>query len=894
MFGQSCLPDGITFNSQTEVDQFIIDHPNCKEVLGNIIVNGHRAEPKITNIDAFANIIKFAGRVEIQNTELKNLNGLSNLREANELIIEVNDSLANTDGLLNLKKVVSLIIGGRDYPPNTFFNGLNGLDTVYQDLNINSFFGLNNFEGFLNLKYIGNNLLISNLGIVESISGFDNLNYIGGLCDITDVAPKRIEGFNMLEQALVIRFRTIWGLESISGFNNLRSVGFLEFSDCISDNTHIEAFQNLDSLGGLSFNNNNELSTIPSFTGIKQLGEIHIEGNENLKLIDGFSNINELVGINGGLTILENPNLESITGFRNLKKATVFQLIRQSEKLQDISGFKNLNEVTTIFSMNSNPGLKELDFPNLYRLGGWVIINGMSEISTLKYFEKVNMAGVGNLSILGNSKLDECIITPICEYISSGGMFSADNNQSPCNSKFEIRNQCRLDLNKLRYGTFYDLNQDGLMQSDEPLLSDIQISIPSIHRGLFTPIDSLGITSLLSNTYEIQINDNPKWNLTTDDLFNISLDSTACDTVLFGLTPANETSEMTSIISSPRARCNETITMSFSAKNKGNTFTSGKFWIELDSNIQELPVFINVPDYQLGDYRFGWEFSNLVPGQLFTQEVDIQVPGPLDFMLGDSLIFFSNIEYEAITGNHTTPSVRYSNVVRCSYDPNDKQVSPLRAEIYTLFEDSLVYTIRFQNTGNDVAYDVKITDILDESLDASTIKVLSSSHFENLNTRIENDQFLIFDFKNINLPDSTSNLQKSQGFVTFEISPKDGLAEFTPIKNTASIYFDFNPPIITNTTKNVMVSMLPTSKTKSLNHQINTTLYPNPTTGKIHLSGDNLQKAKITVTDLTGRILLVEQLNGSNEFDLPENTKGMLFVKIEMEEGVAVKRIIKK
>ena len=93
--------------------------------------------------------------------------------------------------------------------------------------------------------------------------------------------------------------------------------------------------------------------------------------------------------------------------------------------------------------------------------------------------------------------------------------------------------------------------------------------------------------------------------------------------------------------------------------------------------------------------------------------------------------------------------------------------------------------------------------------------------------------------------------------------------------------------------KEEILEQCQTSNTQTINNQSNITLYPNPTTGKIFFKGDNLQKAKITITDLTGRILLVEKLNGSNEIDLPSNTKGMLFVKIETEEGVAVKRVLK-
>ena len=86
-----------------------------------------------------------------------------------------------------------------------------------------------------------------------------------------------------------------------------------------------------------------------------------------------------------------------------------------------------------------------------------------------------------------------------------------------------------------------------------------------------------------------------------------------------------------------------------------------------------------------------------------------------------------------------------------------------------------------------------------------------------------------FTFSKILLPPSSSNEPLSHGFVRYRIASKTGLPEETAIKNTAHIYFDFNPAIVTNTTSNLMVSKLPgkgnnASKGKLFN------IYPNPFT----------------------------------------------------------------
>jgi len=75
-------------------------------------------------------------------------------------------------------------------------------------------------------------------------------------------------------------------------------------------------------------------------------------------------------------------------------------------------------------------------------------------------------------------------------------------------------------------------------------------------------------------------------------------------------------------------------------------------------------------------------------------------------------------------------------------------------------------------------------------------------------TEVLGDKILKFNFKDINLADSLSDPAGSKGFVTYQIDPYLGLNEGTVIENSAGIYFDFNAPVITNTTKNTLVSTL--------------------------------------------------------------------------------------
>ena len=82
---------------------------------------------------------------------------------------------------------------------------------------------------------------------------------------------------------------------------------------------------------------------------------------------------------------------------------------------------------------------------------------------------------------------------------------------------------------------------------------------------------------------------------------------------------------------------------------------------------------------------------------------------------------------------------------------------------YTLLEESIEYTIRFQNTGNDTAFTVVLRDTLDKHLDWTTFKPILASHpYE---TFLYKDGAVEFSFKEILLPDSTTNEPLSHGFV---------------------------------------------------------------------------------------------------------------------------------
>ncbi len=134
-----------------------------------------------------------------------------------------------------------------------------------------------------------------------------------------------------------------------------------------------------------------------------------------------------------------------------------------------------------------------------------------------------------------------------------------------------------------------------------------------------------------------------------------------------------------------------------------------------------------------------------------------------------------------------------------SYDPNDKTAYPA-GDIDTA-QKELTYTIRFQNTGNAEAQHIYITDTLSQFIDESSFRLLGYSHQPMVQIK---GKAVRFNFPNINLPDSFSNEPASHGYVQYKVKLNSNLPIGTQIDNTAFIYFDYNAPVVTNTTTNTV------------------------------------------------------------------------------------------
>lgn len=291
------------------------------------------------------------------------------------------------------------------------------------------------------------------------------------------------------------------------------------------------------------------------------------------------------------------------------------------------------------------------------------------------------------------------------------------------------------------------------------------------------------------------------------------------------------------------AFCSGTDSVSFKLENigTGNMTQARNYWVIED---QILPL---QGSYQL---NAGQDTIISIPANGYSYQIQAEqeITHPWGNNVPSAVTFGCNLTDSTITVNGLINQFNlddYLNFVDVdcqqnvgAYDPNDKQGYPYGyGATNSITKDSEIeYMIRFQNTGTAPAVNVEIKDEIDLSkLDLATLEMQSSSHPYIL--EIEDGNTLVFKFNNIMLPDSNTNEAASHGFIRFRIAQKANNAIGTVIENSAAIYFDFNAPIVTNTTlhtvdENFVLDSLPVVvvvPTCSASFIINPMNIPNPT-----------------------------------------------------------------
>lgn len=289
---------------------------------------------------------------------------------------------------------------------------------------------------------------------------------------------------------------------------------------------------------------------------------------------------------------------------------------------------------------------------------------------------------------------------------------------------------------------------------------------------------------------------------------------------------------------------------------------------------------------------------NLSSSSTFFSNYDVitfNVPGGL--ASGTAHYFTSTISPTSGTDCSTYNNAgNLLQLVGNSYDPNDKVVQRpdfaiqyfgnITENIGAQIQEELTYTIRFQNTGTAPAQNIYIIDTLDADLDWTSFTLVNASH----NMQVVNlgNGIMRFEFPNIWLPDSTTNEPASHGQLVYRIMENAANTYGTEIENTAYIYFDWNAPIITNTTYNFNDWIEGISEGNAQNIHV----YPNPTNQSITIASEG--NFSYQLVDLSGRTIASGEGMNTEQVNIENAAAGIYQLTVSSATGQSSLKVIKQ
>jgi hypothetical protein len=457
---QSCLPDGITFTSQEQIDSFQMHYPGCTEIEGDVRIVGGG----ITNLNGLGMLTAIWNNLSIGmqysgGTSLANLTGLNNLTSVGgDLWIRNNDSLTSLMGLEELTSIGgSLNIGcgfpGDGNPILPSLTGLEGLTSIGGGLSVCGNDVLTNLLGLDSLISIGDGLGIFSNDSLTSLTGLESVSSIGGHLQVTGNPV----------------------LTDLSGMNNIVSIGG-QLTIC--DNPALTSLTGLDNIDEGTINdiyiyNNGSLSDCEAIWLCDYLanpaGSINIHTNAsgcnnppevanacgitlpclpygsyyfftqdeidsfqtdypNCTDLEGYTNIsgsdiNNLYGLSGitsmgSVVIADNNILSSLTGLDNVNSIAFRLRLHNNDALSNLTGLGNLTSIGA-FEIKWNDSLTNLSgLEGLTSIGDYLDISynnsltsltGLNSLISTEWLEirqnpaLTSLMGLNNLTSIRNS-----------------------------------------------------------------------------------------------------------------------------------------------------------------------------------------------------------------------------------------------------------------------------------------------------------------------------------------------------------------------------------------------------------------------------------------------------------------------------------------------------------
>ena len=376
---QPCLPEGITFETQAQIDNFQTNHPNCTEIVGDVAIEGLGSD--ITNLNGLNVLTSIGGELTISFTALTSLSGLDALTSiAGGIYLYDNDALTNIMGL----EAMMYLEGGLWIAENDALEsltGLNALTSIGGHLTLDGNASLTNLTGLNNITSIGGWVEFWCCDALTSFTGLDALTYIGGgLCIWTSNSIENLAGLNALT--------SIGGRLCISGNYTLIDLTGLTALTSIGGDLEIEENYSLSSLAGLDNIENNSISSL------------YIKDNNSLSDCEIQSICNYLLSPGGEIYISNNT-----TGCNSQEE--VEEACGLSVEEQHMNAYLSLfpNPAKEEVNISTDDG-REIEEVCIYTLTGQQVlkdrpVNSTIDISLLKSGIYIVKVAVENVKLRG-------------------------------------------------------------------------------------------------------------------------------------------------------------------------------------------------------------------------------------------------------------------------------------------------------------------------------------------------------------------------------------------------------------------------------------------------------------------------------------------------------------
>lgn len=485
-FCQNCLPEGIQFKSQSQVDSFRILYPGCTMIGGNVkfSVGGH-----FTSFDSLDHIQIIEGNLELRGaiTSLDTIRAFRSLKAVNgDLFLSY---LFNVEAIIGFDSI--LHIGGHlaltDFHELNILDAFENLESIGENLEINFLNIPGSIHFFPRLRYTGGRINIE-AGEINTITGFDSLIYIGddlrfwevtGLTTIDAFANlERIDGglhivrildaghFHGFPKLKIVKgdVAVLSFLDSLSGFglldtiggsfellqnDSLREMHAFQNVRYVGDNVRIESNPLLKSFSGLNLldsiyndlivSENASLDTLATFEKLAWIGDVcHIQQNQNLRSL----NFLHTLASADDIVIQNNASLLSLSGLENIEKIGNDVRVENNSGLLSITGLQNLRRIPRDINIEGNQRLHDLGgLEGLRYVGRFMEIIQNDSLVTLEGIDHLDSVKA-ILLIKKNPSLGECAIESVCLHFIHSTDQIIESNAVGCNSVMEVEAQC--------------------------------------------------------------------------------------------------------------------------------------------------------------------------------------------------------------------------------------------------------------------------------------------------------------------------------------------------------------------------------------------------------------------------------------------------------------------